>query len=56
MLNNNVLFPVARHAQWAPGLVRGDPLSPAAFGMSVHHAIAGMLTIARNDQAHRRAR
>jgi hypothetical protein len=32
-------------------LVRGEPLSPTAFGMSVHNAIAGMLTIARSDRA-----
>jgi hypothetical protein len=32
-------------------LVRGEPVSPTAFGMSVHNAIAGMLTIARSDRA-----
>jgi hypothetical protein len=32
-------------------LARGEALSPTAFGMSVHNAIAGLLTIARNDRA-----
>lgn len=32
-------------------LVRGEPLSPTAFGMSVHNASAGMFSIARADRA-----
>lgn len=32
-------------------LARGEPLSPTAFGMSVHNATAGMFSIARGDQA-----
>lgn len=32
-------------------LVRGDPLSPTAFGMAVHNASAGLLSIARADRA-----
>jgi hypothetical protein len=42
---------VSRAVALLNDLVRGEPLSPTAFGMSVHNAIAGMLTIARNDQA-----
>jgi hypothetical protein len=42
---------VARAVALLQDLVRGEPLSPTAFGMSVHNAIAGMLTIARSDQA-----
>lgn len=32
-------------------LARGVPLSPTAFGMSVHNANAGLFSIARGDQA-----
>jgi len=32
-------------------LVRGEPLSPTAFGMSVHNATTGMFSIARADRA-----
>jgi hypothetical protein len=42
---------VARAVALLNDLVSGEPLSPTAFGMSVHNAIAGMLTIARSDQA-----
>ena len=42
---------VSRAVALLNDLVRGEPLSPTAFGMSVHNAIAGMLTIARGDQA-----
>lgn len=42
---------VSRALALLQDLVRGEPLSPTAFGMSVHNAIAGMLTIARSDQA-----
>jgi hypothetical protein len=42
---------VARAVTLLQDLIRGEALSPTAFGMSVHNAIAGMLTIARSDQA-----
>jgi hypothetical protein len=42
---------VARAFALLNDLVRGEPVSPTAFGMSVHNAIAGMLTIARSDRA-----
>lgn len=42
---------VARAVALLTDLVRGEALSPTAFGMSVHNAIAGMLTIARSDRA-----
>lgn len=42
---------VARAVALLDDLARGEPLSPTAFGMSVHNAIAGMLTIARSDRA-----
>lgn len=42
---------VARAVTLLNDLVHGEPLSPTAFGMSVHNAIAGMLTIARSDRA-----
>lgn len=32
-------------------LAQGDALSPTAFGMAVHNATAGLLTIARSDRA-----
>lgn len=42
---------VSRTVSMLNELVRGEPLSPTAFGMSVHNAIAGLFTIARRDQA-----
>lgn len=36
-------------------LVRGDPISPTAFGLSVHNAIGAMVSIARADRAHHSA-
>jgi len=42
---------VTRAVALLSDLVRGEPLSPTAFGMSVHNATAGMLTIARSDRA-----
>lgn len=42
---------VSRAVALLHDMVSGEPLSPTAFGMSVHNAIAGMLTIARSDQA-----
>ena len=32
-------------------LVRGEPLSPTGFGLAVHNASAGLLSIARADRA-----
>lgn len=42
---------VARALELLTDLARGEPLSPTAFSMSVHNAIAGLLTIARGDRA-----
>src|SRR5471030_3131270 len=42
---------VARALELLSDLARGDALSPTAFGMSVHNATAGLLTIARGDRA-----
>ncbi len=36
-------------------LVRGEPLSPTAFGLSVHNAIGAMVSIARGDRSHHSA-
>ncbi len=33
-------------------LAKGQPLSPTAFGMSVHNAVGGLFSIARADRAH----
>ncbi len=42
---------VARAVDLLTDLARGEPLSPTAFGMAVHNATAGLLTIARTDRA-----
>ena len=42
---------VARAVELLTDLARGEPLSPTAFGMAVHNAIPGLLTIARGDRA-----
>jgi hypothetical protein len=42
---------VARAVDLLTDMARGEPLSPTAFGMSVHNATAGLLTIARADRA-----
>jgi hypothetical protein len=42
---------VSRALELLTDLARGEPLSPTAFSMSVHNAIAGLLTIARSDRA-----
>jgi Beta-ketoacyl synthase, N-terminal domain len=36
-------------------LVRGEPVSPTAFGLSVHNAIGAMVSIARGDRSHHTA-
>jgi hypothetical protein len=36
-------------------LARGEPISPTAFGLSVHNAIGAMVSIARSDRAHHSA-
>ena len=36
-------------------LARGEPISPTAFGLSVHNAIGAMVSIARGDRAHHSA-
>jgi hypothetical protein len=36
-------------------LAHGDPISPTAFGLSVHNAIGAMVSIARGDRAHHSA-
>lgn len=36
-------------------LVRGEPISPTAFGLSVHNAIGAMVSIARGDRSHHSA-
>lgn len=46
---------VARSLELLADLVRGEPLSPTAFSMSVHNAIVGLLSIARADRAHQLA-
>jgi hypothetical protein len=42
---------VARAAELLTDLARGEALSPTGFGMAVHNATAGLLTIARADRA-----
>jgi hypothetical protein len=42
---------VARAVELLTDLTRGETLSPTAFGMAVHNATAGLLTIARADRA-----
>lgn len=42
---------VARSLTLLDDLVRDQPLSPTAFGMAVHNANAGLLSIARQDRA-----
>ncbi|MQA19148.1 beta-ketoacyl synthase chain length factor [Rugamonas rivuli] len=46
---------VARSLELLTDLARGEPLSPTAFSMSVHNAIAGLLSIARSDRANQLA-
>jgi len=46
---------VARSLELLSDLARGEPLSPTAFSMSVHNAIAGLLSIARGDRANQLA-
>ncbi|MFO1340709.1 MAG: beta-ketoacyl synthase chain length factor [Burkholderiaceae bacterium] len=36
-------------------LARGEPVSPTAFGLSVHNAIGAMVSIARGDRSHHSA-
>lgn len=36
-------------------LARGEPISPTAFGLSVHNAIGALISIARQDRAHHSA-
>ncbi|HEX5686904.1 MAG TPA: beta-ketoacyl synthase chain length factor [Ideonella sp.] len=36
-------------------LARGEPISPTAFGLSVHNAIGAAVSIARGDRAHHSA-
>jgi hypothetical protein len=43
---------VSRSVELLRDLAAGEPLSPTAFGLSVHNAIAGMFSIARGDRAH----
>ncbi|GJJ03765.1 3-oxoacyl-ACP synthase [Duganella rhizosphaerae] len=45
----------ARSLELLGDLARGEPLSPTAFSMSVHNAIAGLLSIARSDRANQLA-
>jgi hypothetical protein len=42
---------VARSVELLTDLARAVPLSPAAFGLSVHNATAGLFSIARQDRA-----
>ncbi|MDN4051883.1 beta-ketoacyl synthase chain length factor [Massilia sp. YIM B02763] len=42
---------VARSLDLLDDLARGEPLSPTAFGLSVHNASAGLFSIARADRA-----
>lgn len=42
---------VSRSVELLADLVRGDALSPTAFGMAVHNATAGLFSIARADRA-----
>ena len=42
---------VTRAVDLLTDLARGEALSPTAFGMAVHNAIPGLLTIARGDRA-----
>lgn len=42
---------VVRAVELLSDLARNEPLSPTAFGMAVHNASAGLLTIARADRA-----
>lgn len=42
---------VSRSVELLSALAADEPLSPASFGLSVHNAAAGMLSIARHDKA-----
>jgi Beta-ketoacyl synthase, N-terminal domain len=42
---------VSRSVDLLTDLANGEPLSPTAFGLSVHNATAGLFSIARNDRA-----
>ncbi len=42
---------VVRSVELLRDLARGEPLSPTAFGLAVHNAIAGLFSIARTDRA-----
>jgi hypothetical protein len=42
---------VGRAVELLTDLARAEPLSPTAFGMAVHNAIAGLFTIARAERA-----
>ena len=42
---------VARAVDLLTDLARGEPLSPAGFGLAVHNASAGLFSIARADRA-----
>lgn len=42
---------VSRSVDMLSDLVRGEPLSPTSFGLSVHNAAGGMFSIARGDKA-----
>jgi len=43
---------VSRSLELLRDLASGEPLSPTSFALSVHNAIGGMFSIARNDQAY----
>ncbi|SFB74299.1 Beta-ketoacyl synthase, N-terminal domain [Collimonas sp. OK412] len=40
-----------RSVELLEDLVQGQPLSPTSFSLSVHNAVAGLFSIARQDQA-----
>jgi hypothetical protein len=42
---------VSRSVELLAELAKGEPLSPTAFGLSVHNATGGMFSIARGDRA-----
>jgi hypothetical protein len=46
---------VKRAVEQIGELLRGEPLSPTAFGLAVHNAPAGLFSIARGDRANQLA-
>lgn len=56
VLSDALLIAASRHGEYSrtlailEGLVAGEPVSPADFTLSVHHALIGLLSIAAENQ------